>query len=45
MTYDKAQHEVMVIIASNVERKAASFHIKTESNPKWLYSLRQFASL
>ncbi len=26
----KAQHEVMVIIASNVESKAASLHIKTE---------------
>ncbi len=26
----KAQHEVMLIIASNVERKVASLHIKTE---------------
>ena len=29
MINDKAQHEVMVIIALNVERKAATDHIKT----------------
>ncbi len=30
MIRDKAQHDVMVIMASNVKCKAASFHIKTE---------------
>ncbi len=34
MIDDKPQHEVMVIIASNVDRKAATDHIKTESCPE-----------
>ncbi len=42
---DKAQREVMVIIALNVKCKAATDHIKTESTPEGSYSLHQFASL